>query len=218
MRAMSWFAGCVGLIAVAGTGQAETVGGTGTFETGSPCLAVAAAKQAQWTQVPLLIDETRSYADDTTANIQTVFTSDHAYGRYSGRAWNSVSYRAPERDAKTPAEVARAMRLESCQLIGPTPGGGAHLYSFTYLPDRDGTRSSGQMTVSDTTGLPLSQEIVLNKAHPGMHDLIKIVASFTYGDAAKVPRDAALAEIDQRAREQNAIRDLQNRSATMAPQ
>jgi len=176
------------------------------------CLTVASAKLAQWSQTPLLIRETKTYADNSTRIAETIFTPDRAYAHYVGQPWNTISAAAaPERSVKSADLAAKAMRLESCQLAGPAGGRGSKTYTFTYLADKDGTRSTGQMVISDSTGLPLEQEIVFNAVHPKSSLPIKITAAFIYGDAAKLPRDAALAEIDQRERQQREIRDVQNR-------
>jgi len=208
---------CLGLaFVVAAKAETDTVIVAGTAPAQDPCLIVAGAKEAQWAQTPLMIHETKVYADDTTKVSETIFTINQAYAHYIGKPWNTAQFLTRQRSVRSAEVAAKAMRLTNCRLVGTVKTGeAAHLYAFDYLADEDGTRSTGRMTIADATGLPLEQDIDVNAAHPDSRLPVRIAATFAYGDAVKVPLDAQLAEYVRRSSAQHWLRNIQNGHAGM---
>jgi hypothetical protein len=199
------------VLATAAAAQPETVVVTGRPDTTDPCLVVAGAKVAQWTQTPLLIRETKTFGDGTAKSSEAIFTVNQAYAHYVGRLWHTAQILVPERSIKSPEIAAKKMRLDACSLVGAADVNGvpAHLYTFRYLPDADGSVSEGRIWIGDATGLPLRQELYLNAAHPDPQKPVQISAVYVYGDTVTVPSGAQLAEYDRRSRTQQWVKAMQ---------
>ncbi len=211
MRSRSWLFGCCALVAGAMAAEAPTDTIVGQADSADACLVVGSAKQAQWSQTPMMIRESRFYSDRITRVSEVYFSDNHAYGRYLGNSWNTEQMLVPERRFRSPEAAAQAMRIDDCRLVGPAQSDQpAHLYSFSYMPDTDGSRSTGGMVIADKSGLPLEQDIVINKENPDPRLPVKISATFAYGDAVMVPRDAKRAEYERRLHAQQFLLSLQN--------
>ena len=209
MRCGYWLAGCFALVAVAADAQTETAVVVG--QPADPCLAIGGAKQAQWSQTPLMIRESRYYSDHTIRVSEVYFTDNHAYGRYTGKPWNTEQMLVPERRFRSAEAAAQAMRLDTCRNVGAANADQpAHIYAFNYLPDRDGTQSTGQMVIADKTGLPIEQDIAINAENSSAAVPYKISATFVYGDAVELPADAKRAEYERRAHAQQFLMAIQN--------
>ena len=198
----------------------ETVVVTGKKRPVDPCVAVAAAKYAQWGQERMMIDETRTFADGTKRNDKVIYTANAAYGQHDGRPWNTVQLTRPQRTAYSPETVEKSMSLGTCEFVGTEDedgGRSASLYAITYLPDKDGSRSSGKIWIIDATGLPLRQEMQ-NPTQPNARVAVEISAHYSYGDDVKVPRSAEVAEFERRERTQLWLYQLQlHQSPALGP-
>ena len=189
----------------------ETVVVTGRKQPADPCLAVAAAKYAQWGQERIMVDETRTFADGTKQDDKVIYTPNAAYGQRGGGPWNNVQVTRLQRTAYSPETVEKSMSLGTCEFVGTEEedgGQSASLYAITYLPDEDGSRSSGKIWITDATGLPLRQEM-RNPTQANARVAVEILARYSYGDGVKVPRSAEVAEFERRGRAQQWLRQLQ---------
>ncbi|HEY4941049.1 MAG TPA: hypothetical protein VII56_06445 [Rhizomicrobium sp.] len=191
--------------------EIETVVVTGQRQPSDLCLIVAGAKVAQWSQQRVMIREARTFADGSKKDSETIFTVNAAYAHWLGRAWNTVQFLVPQRSISSPDVAARNMKLADCRLQGPAQEGGqsASIYTYSYLPDSDDSHTSGQIWISDSTGLPLRQELSLQEPQPDPKVAVNISAHYSYGDDVHVPSGAELAEDVRRFRVQQWVRDLQ---------
>ena len=191
--------------------QIETVVITGKIDPADPCMVVAGAKAAQWSSTPLKIRETRTLGSGVVKESETIFTVNQAYAHYLGRPWNTTQFLVPERRMKSAGAASQKMQLAECRFVRSDDQGGdaADLYEITYKPDADGSVSTGEIWIANANGLPLRQVLDLNALHPDPNLPVIIAASFTYGDAVKVPREAQLAEYDRRSRTQQWVKAVQ---------
>jgi hypothetical protein len=156
----------------------------------------------------MMVQETRTLADGKKQVIEEIFTNDAAYGRRDNLPWRTVQLARPQRAAYSPENVEQKMSLGTCEYVSADDydGQAASLYSITYLPDADGSRSSGKIWIADATGLTLRQEI----QGPANSKLaIDISARYFYGDDVKVPRAAELAEFEKHTRVSQWLLQLQ---------
>src|SRR5271168_4085585 len=102
----------------AAAATADTIVVIGKKQPADPCLAVAAAKYAQWGQERMMVQETRTLADGKKQVVEEVFTGDAAYGRLDGLPWHTVQLSRPQRVAYSPENVAQKMKLGTCEFAG----------------------------------------------------------------------------------------------------
>lgn len=198
----------------------ETVVVTGKKRPVDPCLAVAAAKYAQWGQDRMMVDETRIFADGTKQDDKVIYTANAAYGQHGSRPWSTVQMTRSQRTAYSPATVEKSMSLGTCEFAGTEDedgGQSASLYAITYLPDKDGSQSSGKIWINDATGLPLRQEMK-NPTQANARVAVEISAHYSYGDDVKVPQSAEVAEFERRERSQLWLYQMQlHQPSAMGP-
>jgi hypothetical protein len=119
------------------------------------CMAIADAKFQQWRQERLLIQEAKTFADNSTKNDEMILTSNTAYWNRLG-VWETGNITRGERAARSPDRILRIMGLIDCAKGGSdqTMGQPATLYTYHYVPDRNGFSAEGRIWISDATGLP----------------------------------------------------------------
>jgi len=199
--------------------ETETVTVIGKREPIDLCLKVAEAKFAQWAQERVLVREMQTFADGTKTDSETIFTENAAYGHRLGHPWNTIQIVLRQRVAPSPEVIARNMKLADCQLLGPTQEAGqqATLYAYDYLPDADGSTTSGKIWISETSGLPLRQELQQRGQQPDPKVAENITAHYFYDSDVQIPLPAIQAENTRRLRVQQWVRDMQDGRASMGP-
>jgi hypothetical protein len=170
-------------------------------ESQNPCLAVAGAKLAQWGQERMMIDETDSFPDGTSKNIEAIFTADQAYARRTGSPWIAMDTSRRQRAALPAPLLAKRMGLTGCQLVGSEGEGNdrASHYTFEYLPDMNAAHATGEIWISDSSRLPLRQELHQDEPVPNARVPLTISARFSYGEGVLVPKAATREEVYHRA-------------------
>jgi hypothetical protein len=160
------------------------------------CLSVASAKYSQWAAPRMMIQETQTFADGTSRQIEAVFTEDSAYAHVVGRPWMTVNHSRGQRNAAAPDRLVKSMGLTDCAVVGSGRDGRqpVSIYSYDYMPDENAGHVSGKIWVSDATSLPVRQELN-QEMEPGHHHVpVAISARFFYGDDVQVPTGARRAD------------------------
>lgn len=174
----------------------ETDMATGANQASDPCLSVAEAKFSQWAAPRMMIQETQTFADGTNQKIEAIFTEDSAYAHVVGRPWMTVNHSRGQRHTLSPEKLVKSMGLTDCTREGSArdEGQATSLYTYDYRPDENANHVSGKIWISDSTALPMRQELSqeLETAHHRIP--VAISARFSYGDAVKVPTDARRAD------------------------
>jgi hypothetical protein len=139
-----------------------------TTPSNDACAAVATAKFKEWAQPRVMENETRVYGDGKTRTGALIVTANTAYetgdATMPGGIWITAQVTIPQRRVPSPEVIAKNMGLASCTLAGHVQEAGvaATMYTFTYLPENDGSVPEGAIWVSDATGLPLRQHFKEN--------------------------------------------------------
>lgn len=182
-----------------------------------PCLAIAAAKVAQWNQTRLRRVETRTFADGSTHWVETIATANTFYRRTDTTPWTTGQVTVGQRRAGSPERVEKNMGLSNCRLgedgaANANPAG-SYLFLFDYAPDKDGSRPSGEMLISNASGLPLRQDMQEPSQGADAKRPVHFSVVYSYGDDVKVPLGAEVAEHARRNRHAECLRELQEPSS-----
>lgn len=174
--------------------EADIAAGAG--QSSDPCLSVAEAKFSQWTAPRMMIQETQTFADGTNQKIEAIFTEDSAYAHVVGRPWMTVNHSRGQRHPMSPEKLVRNMGLIDCTREGSAKdeGQATSLYTYDYRPDENANHVSGKIWISDSTALPMRQELSQELETAHHHVPVAISARFFYGDAVQVPKDARRAD------------------------
>lgn len=168
----------------------------GANQSSDPCVSVAAAKFSQWDSPRMMIQETQTFADGTNRKIEAVFTEDSEYAHIVGQPWMTVNHSRGQRHTMPVEKLVKSMGLTDCTLEGPARDEGQRtsLYTYDYRPDENANHVSGKIWISDSTDLPIRQELSqeLEAAHHRVP--VAISARFLYGDAVQVPTGARRAD------------------------
>jgi hypothetical protein len=157
------------------------------------CLILAEAKHEQWLQRRVLIDQTKTFADGSTKTISILVTENTAYLKRV--SWRSRAVSVQERGVPTAQQVLTGMGLGQCtkgatvqEANQPTT-----IYTYDYLPDDKGFIAHGKMWISESTGLPVKEE--MQDPAPPANAMVAnaIAATYTYNDDVQVPAGAELA-------------------------
>jgi hypothetical protein len=159
------------------------------------CLILARAKHEQWLQHRVLIEQSKTFADGSVKPTAILVTENTAYAKRRN-SWKSAAVTVRERMVPPPDTILASMRLATCtkeaavQMANQT----ATLYSYDYLPDKDGFVAHGKMWISESSGLPLREE--MQDPAPPANAMVAtaISATYTYNDDVVVPRGAELAD------------------------
>jgi hypothetical protein len=159
------------------------------------CMAVAEAKFDQWQQPRLLIRKTKSFAKGNQLEDEMIVSANTAYGLHLGH-WSSGNITRPQRGAHSADRVLAHMGLAECDDGGTTHMSGqpVKVYNFTYVPDRDGFAAHGTIWISQSTGLPLRED--LHEAGPPANRMVAtdISATYAYNADVEIPAEAEGAE------------------------
>lgn len=183
-----------------------------------PCLAIAAAKVAQWNQPRLRRVKTQIFADGSIAKTETIMTANTAYRRKNNETWHTAQVTRGNRRAGSPALVEKKMGLANCRL-DETDGQSADAatsYLFQYAANRDGSRPSGEMLISNASGLPLRQELQETSQPAGRKLPVRVTIEYSYGNDVQVPLAAEEANNWRLFKAQQCVRELQAPSPTPA--
>jgi hypothetical protein len=156
-----------------------------------PCENVASARFTQWNQKRFMIRQTETFADGTKKEIEAIFTEDAAYGHEVGKPWMTMNLVRKERAVPPPDVLVKSMGLAECQLTGPAQDTKepSTLFTYGYLPDSNASHVGGKMWISDSSRLPLRQELAQEEeTHHNVR--VAIAATYAYGDDLQVPSDA----------------------------
>jgi hypothetical protein len=182
---------------------------------GSALVTVPAyAKHEQWLQRRVLIDQTKTFADGSTKAISILVTENTAYLKRV--SWRSRSVSVQERAVPSAQQILTAMDLGRCTKGATVQDANqpATVYAYDYLPDDKGFIAHGKMWISDSTDLPVKEE--MQDPAPPANAMVAnaITATYTYNDDVQVP---AGAELDNSTRLFDAaqlMRHLQSGSGT----
>ena len=156
---------------------------------------LAQAKSKQWTQRRILIEQTRTFADASTETASILVTGDTAYLQRRG-VWRSRAVPYRERPIRLPEATLKGMGLGTCITVGGVREAkqAATIYSYDYLPDDQGYIAHVRLWVSDSTGLPLREEM-LDPAPPANAMVAtSISATYQYNDEFDIPAGAEKTE------------------------
>jgi hypothetical protein len=156
-----------------------------------PCVNVANAKFEQWNQQRFMIHRTETFSDGSKKEIEAIFTEDVAYGHEVGSPWQTENLVRQAR-AVPPADVlVKRMGLAECQLAGPAQDAkqSSSLFTYGYIPDSNASHVTGKMWISDSSGLPLRQELAQD-AENNHKVPVAMSSTFAYGDDVQVPKGA----------------------------
>jgi hypothetical protein len=167
------------------------------------CMTLAKAKQDQWLQRRVLIQQTKTFADGSTKTIAILVTESTAY-LHARTQWRSRSVAIRERG------VPSAERILSVQEANQA----ATVYVYDYLPDDKGFVAHGRMWISDATGLPLKEE--MQDPAPPANAMVAnaIAATYVYNGDVQVPTGAELADSTRLFDAAQLLRHLQSGSGT----
>lgn len=168
------------------------------------CLKIADAKVREWNQPRLLRDRTDTLVDGSQRTSEAVVTENEMFVRMRGR-WVSAQVLRAQRRVGSPENVAAHMELTGCRDDGKSQEAGqnASVYAFSL-----GTDATGQIWISDQTGLPVRMDI--KNATPPADKAVEVSMRYTYGDDVRVPPAARLADSMRQQRSQNWVRRLQH--------
>ena len=159
------------------------------------CMTVAEAKFDQWQQPRLLIRKTKIFARGNQLADEIIVNANTAYGLHLGH-WSSGNITRPQRGAHSADRVLAHMGLAECDDAGTTQMSGqpVKVYNITYVPDRDGFAARGTMWISQSTGLPLRED--LHEAGPPANSMVAtdISATYAYNADVEIPAEAEDAE------------------------
>jgi len=179
------------------------------------CLVLAKAKYDQWTQRRVLINQTKTFEDGSTKAVTLLVTENTAYLQ-SRTQWRSRSVAIRDRAVPPPEKIAQAMGLGTCTKAGDVTEAdqAATLYSYDYVPDKDGYVAHGKMWISNESGLPLKEEMQ-DPAPPANAMVAKaITATYKYNNDFEIPPDAERAESNRLFDASQLMRHLQSGSGT----
>jgi hypothetical protein len=178
------------------------------------CAPVVSAKYKEWKQPRLYIDETKTFADGSTQNDKLVLTLAVVYKEHLG-GWKTAQLKLPQRTAPSVDRVLEDMRLAACMPGASVQQNGqqATLYTYTYLPNADGSVAHGSMWISDTTGLPVHEE--MQEGGPPANSLVAnaISATYVYNEDVRIPRSAELAQSTRLNNNAAVVRNMQSGTA-----
>jgi hypothetical protein len=177
-------------VATAQAGEGMT---QAAWQSGSDaCMAIASAKFAQWGVKRLSIVKTMTFADGSQKQMETVFTEDQAFGHEVGKPWKSMNFVRRQRGAPSPDSIAKHMGIVDCENAGPAPDAkeAASLIRFNYMPDANVSKATGEIWISDSTKLPLRQEMTQDAEAAHANVPVRISAVFAYDDAVEIPKGA----------------------------
>jgi hypothetical protein len=178
------------------------------------CLTLAEAKHEQWLQRRVLIEQTKTFADGSTKATSILVTENTAYLKRV--SWRSRAVSVQERGVPSAQQILTAMGLGQCAKGATVQDANqpATVYAYDYLPDDKGFIAHGKMWISESTGLPVKEE--MQDPAPPANAMVAnaITATYTYNDDVQVP---AGAELDNSTRLFDAaqlMRHLQSGSGT----
>ena len=183
----------------------ETVIVQGSREASSPdiCLKIADAKVKEWAQARVLRERTDTFADGTTRKSEFIFTENGLYFRVRD-LWQTGQVAWAQRRADDARSVARRMALSDCSAGEVSEEDGQPVTHYVYSQGPDTT---GELWVSDATGLPLRMAV---HQKPGKPDQpVTIAFRYSYNDAVKVPDDAQLTALMRQRRSRDMLTSLQ---------
>jgi len=179
------------------------------------CLLLAQAKYDQWTQKRVLINQNKTFADGSTKEIVLLVSENTAYLR-SRAVWRSRSVAIRDRAVPPPEKIAQAMGLGTCTKSGEVQEANqaATLYTYDYVPDKSGYVAHGKMWISDSSGLPLREE--MQDPAPPANAMVAtaVTATYKYNDEFEIPPDAERAESNRLFDASQLMRHLQSGSGT----
>ena len=178
------------------------------------CLILAEAKHEQWLQRRVLIEQTKTFADGSTKAISILVTENTAY--LQRVSWRSRAVSVQERAVPTAQQILAGMGLGQCTKGATVQEANqpATVYTYDYLPDDNGFVAHGKMWISETTGLPVKEEMQ-DPAPPANAMVAKaIAATYTYNDDVQVPAGAELANSTRLFNAAQLMRHLQSGSGT----
>jgi hypothetical protein len=169
--------------------QTETV--AVDSKSADPCVTVASAKFEQWNQPRFMIRRTETFSDGSKKEIEAIFTEDTAYGHDVGLPWETENLVRKERALPPPDALVKRMGLTECQPAGPAPDTKqpSSLFTYAYIPDAHASRVAGKMWISDSSNLPLRQELS-QEPETNRKVAVGISSTFAYGDDVQVPKGA----------------------------
>jgi len=177
------------------------------------CLVLAKAKYDQWTQKRVLINQTKTFDDGSTKTVVLLVTENTAYLQ-SRAQWRSRSVAIRDRAVPPPEKIAQAMGLGTCTKTGDVKEAdqAATLYSYDYVPDKDGYVAHGKMWISNASALPLREEMQ-DPAPPANAMVAKaITATYKYNNDFEIPPGAERAEANRLFDASQLMRHLQSGS------
>jgi hypothetical protein len=190
MRMVS--ASALALALSAGTVQAAPANDVSSTDT---CLILARAKHEQWVQPRVLIEQSKTFADGSTKATSILVTENTAYAKHRN-SWKSAAVSTRARAVPPPDTILAAMRLGTCTKGATVQDKNrtVSIYSFDYLPDKDGFVAHGKMWISESSGLPVREE--MQDPAPPANAMVATAmsATYTYNDDVVVPRGAELAD------------------------
>ncbi|HEX4158379.1 MAG TPA: hypothetical protein VHY79_07870 [Rhizomicrobium sp.] len=159
--------------------------------TADPCVNVANAKFAQWNQQRFMIHRTETFSDGSKKEIEAIFMEDVAYGHEVGLPWETENLVRKERALPPPDVLVKRMGLAECQLAGTARDikQPASLFTYGYIPDSKASHVTGKMWISDSSDLPVRQELS-QEAETNHKVPVAMSATFAYGDDVQVPKGA----------------------------
>lgn len=179
------------------------------------CMTLAQAKQDQWLQRRVLINQTKTFADGSTKAIAILVTENTAYLR-ARTQWRSRSVAIRERSVPSAGQILTAMGLAHCtkQATVQEANQAATVYAYDYFPDDKGFVAHGKMWISDATGLPLKEE--MQDPAPPANAMVAnaIAATYVYNGDVEVPAGAELADATRLFDASQLLRHLQSGSGT----
>ncbi|HTW35518.1 MAG TPA: hypothetical protein VMD53_12950 [Rhizomicrobium sp.] len=195
------------------TSVCPALAGTDMAATGSPpddaCMILARAKHDQWVQPRVLIEQTKTFADGSTRTNTILAAENTAYGKHLN-SWNSVALSIRERAVPPPDTILASMRLATCVKSSTVQEANqtASVYSYDYLPDDHGFVAHGKMWISDSTGLPLREE--MQDPAPPANAMVATAISAVYQYGVAIPRGAELADSSRLNRTNQLMRSMQS--------
>jgi len=179
------------------------------------CMTLAQAKQDQWLQRRVLIQQTKTFADGSTKTIAILVTESTAY-LHARTQWRSRSVAIRERGVPSAERILSAMGLAHCTKDATVQEANqaATVYVYDYLPDDKGFVAHGRMWISDATGLPLKEE--MQDPAPPANAMVAnaIAATYVYNGDVQVPTGAELADSTRLFDAAQLLRHLQSGSGT----
>jgi len=145
------------------------------------CMRVASAKMTEWGQARLLRDRMDTYEDGSKLDTTVIFTENGMFHLIKG-VWRTGQATRHQRSAGSPSSVVHNMGLTACASDGADQIDGQKTLVYSY---EQGPDMKSRLWVSETTGLPMREEI---DQKPSRYDIpAKIVMTYRFNDDVHVP-------------------------------